>query len=446
MGSTETPGSTARDRIDKAVQDLRLKLLPDQLELFIAGRAEAETLRQLQAIASWLGKVNTQNHDGVMLTPALVRFLAEGEGVEGRLAELSRLRAETREGRFDAGNELQRELEYKRFWSEARNHRDWPQEEEGQRSLFNKLAPLPPQEKDLVCALSDEDAHEVKRAALEAVGLFEFLREFRANTSRPITVFGNDRYGRIYLVEPLEPYLGDQFEVLYERVPSHGSMRLTVPDYAERFHRSGFAPQVIERISAQMPHMVLVDVCSPRATESYTKMPRGLRDLVNWFMVFNHIRSGGDRSSYENKSGLPPSNIAELEKWWEFEVVRRRIGQWIEPGATYAISHWGPELMEEVLMGDLVVPAKPAVFGDDPQAVVANPGLYRTEGEDLSDVLRTTTPYHFNDPEKRVAETIVPGFGEHGFETRVSGFTTDEYVRAVQDQMAVELGAMLGNP
>ena len=314
------------------------------------------------------------------------------------------------------------------------------------RALFNELPLLPPQEKDQVCTLTDDDALQVKRAACEAKGLLDFLREFAASTDRPITVFGNDRYGRIYLVEPLEPYLGDQFDVLYERVPSHGSMRLTVPHYAERFFRSGFAPKVIQQISEQMPHIVLVDVCSPRATERYTKMPRGLRDLVNWFMVFNHIRSGGDRSRYERESGLPASNIAELEKWWEFEVVRRRIVQWIEPGPTYAISHWGPELMEEVLMGDLVVPAKPVVSGDEPQVVVANPGLYRTEGEELPDILRTTTPYHFNDPEKRVAETIVPGFGDHGFETRVSGFTTDEYVLAVQNQMAVELRVMLGDP
>ena len=77
---------------------------------------------------------------------------------------------------------------------------------------------------------------------------------------------------------------------------------------------------------------------------------------------------------------------------------------------------------------------------------MANPGLYRTEGDDLSETVRTTHPYHFNDPEKRVAETIVPGFGEHGFETRVGGFTTDKYVLAVQDQIAVELRATLGEP
>ena len=98
--------------------------------------------------------MNTQNHDGVMLTPALCRFLAAGDDVDARLIELSTMRRETRQGRFDAGNELHRELEYRRFWTEARRHRDWPEEDGDLRALFNQLPLLPPQEKDQVCTLT----------------------------------------------------------------------------------------------------------------------------------------------------------------------------------------------------------------------------------------------------------------------------------------------------
>ena len=434
-------------RLIDLISGLRLDSPEEAQAQFTRGRSEAQAVGLLEEIADWLKQVNKQNHDGVMLTPALIRFLAGGDDVGDRIAELARLRAETRAGRFDANNELQRQLEYRRFCTEALSHRDWPTEKPAQRTLFDSFQVLPPQQTDCTCTLSDEDAHEVKRAALEAKGLLDFLREFRAHTVRPITVFGNDRYGRVYLVEPLAPYLASaDFDLLYERVPSHASMRLTVPHYAERFYRSGFAPTVVRELNDRMPHIVAVDVCSPRATENYTKMARGLRDLVNWFMVFNHIRCGGDRSQYEVQSGLPFDNIAELTKWWQFEVVRRKIKPWVDPGSIYSICHWGPELMDEVLMGDLVVPAKPVIFGDEPQVVVANPGLYRTEGDDLTEVLRTTHPYHFNDPEKRVCETIVPGFGDYGFETRVDGFTTDEYVQAVQDQIGQELRQLVGDP
>ena len=160
-------------------------------------------------------------------------------------------------------------------------------------------------------------------------------------------------------------------------------------------------------------------------------------------MAFNHIRSQGDCSRYESESGFPSYQVAELVKWWEFEVVTRRIRPWIEPGATYGISHWAPELREEVLLGGSVVPRKPVLFGDAPQVIAANPAIYRTKGDDLPQLLRMTQPYFFNDPEKRFKEEILPGLGEHGFETRVGGFTTDEYVAAVQTQIALELKSLL---
>ena len=427
-----------------AVQALRLSA--EALEHFSRGRSRVEVTAYLDGLAAWMGAVNTQNHDGVTLTPAIVRFLASAGDLESKIRELEHLRQETREGRFAVDNELQRELEYKRFASEAGRQPDWPQGEAEQRVALDRLTVLPAQNRHQACELSEQDVLEARRAAFEAKGLLDFLRQFHSHTDRPITVLGNERFGRLFVVEPLEPFLRGHFDVHYERVPSHGSMRLTVPHYLDRFQRNGFAPEFMQYLSTHMPHVVLVDVCSPRATENYTKIARGIRDLVNWFMVFNHIRAQGDRSRYESDSGLPSHQIVELEKWWEFAVVARRISPWIEPGSTYGISHWAPDLREEVLMGELAIPSKPAVFGDTPQVITANPAIYRTKGDDLPELLRMTRPYYFNDPEKRHKEEIVPGFGEHGFETRIRGFTTDEYVAAVQRQIGIELESIVGQP
>ena len=429
--------------VKEIADGLNLGLSQEALDRLCAGRPQAEALARLAQLGAWMRTVNTQNHDGVTLTPVLLRYLAAAADLDAALAGLDQLRQETRQGRFDRDNELQRELEFKRYASEARRQRDWPQEEEAQRRAFAGLPTLPPPQRE-ECRLSHQERLEAGRLAYEAKGLLDFVCAFRAGTERPITVFGNDRYGRLFVVEPLEPYLEDEFAVHYERVPSHGSMRLTVPDYVDRFHRNGFAPDFMRYLSAAMPHVVLVDVCSPRATESYTKIARGIRDLVNWFMVFNHIRAGGDRSRYAAASGLPEQQLAELEKWWEFEVVARRIHPWIDPGPTYGIAHWAPEPQQEVLMGELVVPLKLPVPGEAPQVIAANPCIYRSEGEDLPELLRRTQPYFFNDPEKRVKEEILPGFGEHGFETRVSGFTTDQYVAAIQRQVGSELERLVG--
>ena len=419
-----------------------LRMTAEELTPFDDGRSPAEARDRLSRVAAWVTSVTTQNHDGVTLTPTLVRYLAAGGDVATLTGELDRLREETRRGRFDAGCELQRELEFRRFATESRRQRDWPEEPEEVRLAFDSLTRLPPPSRPEPFDLDETDRLEARRTAYEAHGLLRFLRSFRGGTTRPVVVFGNDRYGRIFVVEPLEPYLGDGFEIHYERVPSHGSMRLTVPYHIDRFWRNAFAPDFVRRLSAEAPHLVLVDVCSPRATEAYTKIPRGLRDLVNWFMVFNHLRTGGDRSRYEAVSSLPPHQLDELQLWHEFEVVARQIEPWVEPGEPYAVTHWAPELMDEVLMGDLVIPARPAEPTEEPQVVVTNPGFYRTEGEDLPDFLRRTHAYHFNDPEKRVAARIVGGWGDHGFETRVEGHTTDEYVLAIQRQIGEELAAM----
>ncbi len=422
----------------------QIGLTPNHISQFAENRSEDEVHRRLQKLAGWLAEVNSQNHDGVVLTQAIVNHLSRVADFDKLLGHLTYLNDETRNGRFDINNPLQRELEYKRYISEANRQREWPKDPREQRAAFNRLDMLPPPQDAGEFQLTQEDVIETKRAAHEAILLLEFLRECNARTDRPIVVVGNERYGRQWVVEPLEGHLKGQFEVRYDRIPSHGSMRLTVPHYLERFQRNGFPPEFMKQLSEHMPHVVIVDECSPRRTEHLTKYPRGVRDLVNWFMVFNDIRAEGDGCIYESDSTLPPHHFPELKKWHEFVVVRRRIREWIAPGPTYKISHWTPELKEQVIMGDMIVPSKPPDFTDGkPQVILANPAIYRTEGEDLPAALKGTHPYYFNDPEKGVKEEIVPGFGPHGFETRVQGFTTDEYVAAVQKQIRTDLVEML---
>ena len=161
-----------------------------------------------------------------------------------------------------------------------------------------------------------------RRAAYEAVELLRFLQEFKAGTSRPVVVFGNERYGRDWIVQPLERYLRDDFDIRYWRVQSHSSMRLTVPHWIGRWNRSGFPPEFWEEMSDTQPHIFVVDECSPRRTEQYSKFARGVRDMLNWFMVFNDIRAQGDSSAYVSESTLPAPPLPGAPK-----VVRVRHHQ-----------------------------------------------------------------------------------------------------------------------
>ena len=267
----------------------------------------------------------------------------------------------------------------------------------------------------------------------------------RPAPTRPVVVFGNERYGRDWVVQPLERYLKGDFDIRYWRVQSHHSMRLTVPHWEGRWNRSGFPPDFWVELSESQPHVVVVDECSPRRTEHYSKLARGVRDILNWFMVFNDIRAEGDGSLYEAESTLPAHHFPELRKWHEYVVTRRDMRHYVGPGPTYRVRHWSPELKSEVLMGDMVVASRPPEMGDDtPTVVLANPAIYRTEGDDLPEPLKETRPYYFNDPEYRVREGIAPGFGPHGFETRVVGPTTDEYVIAARLQIEKDIARLLG--
>ena len=436
--------SLSADRLLQRAEELRLGIGGEEIEVLVENRGVEEAGGGLERLGEWLAEANAQNQDGVTLTPAIVEYLAGGEEISRLIENLEELREATRRGGFDMGNLLQKELEYKRFESEARRQRDWAKEPEEQRVVFEGLEWLGEMEEEGAYVLSERDRREAKRAAFEANLFYEFLMEFKGQTEREIVVVGNERYGRQWVVEPLEEYLEGEFEIRYFRTPSHGSMRLTVPHYLERFQHNGFTPEFAVQLSRQMPHVVIVDECSPRQTETYSKFARGVRDLVNWFMVFNDLRAEGDGSKYEEESGLPTYHFPELKKWYEYVQVRRKMKPWIEPGEVYAVSHWAPELKDEVIMGGMVIPSKRPDLGSVmAQVVVANPAIYRTQGENLAPILKETEPYYFNDPEKMVKEELVPGFGAHGFEVRVEGATTDDYVAAVQRQIRLEIEVLM---
>lgn len=410
----------------------------DATAMFLRHSPTNEVARRFKALSDWMSRVNTQNFDGVTLTPVLIGHLAQARDVEEALAELDRLRDRTLSGVFDWSHPLQRDLEFKRFVSEQ-NDLGPPEALHEMYRRFYHLKELPPAE-EATYELTGKELLEVKRAAYETAVFLQFLRRFRAQTERPVVVVGNYRYGRHWIVEPLEKYLTDGFEVRYYRVPSHKSMRLTVPHYLERQIISGFPPEFVKQLNIETPHVVIADVCSPSRTDGVSKFSRALRDYVNWFMVFNDIRAQGDESVYEQDSSMPPGHLPSLKRWHHSVLVRRQLQEWVTPGPTYKVAHWAPELKETVLMGDARVPTREADPSDGkPLVVVANPAIYRTEGDDLPDILRNTEPYYFNDPEKHVPDNIVLGYSDYGVETRVVGPTTDQFVAAVQRHIQVEV-------
>ena len=432
------------------IRNLHVKFGVDQIELFLKNFPKTEVLNRFEKLERWMGKYHKTNHDGTILTPPLFDFLSKGSDFDTLLSELDRCRENTRNGQFDINNILQRDLEFRRFAYEytrvlepltyqLQNRYPPPKSNEELYRLFNQLEELPPVTADEP-HLSKQHLAEVGRTAYEAAGFLKFLRGFRARTSRHIVVVGNDRYGRQWVVEPIEAYLKEGFTLRYDRVRSGTSTRLSVP--------AAFPREFVKEISEQMPHIVIVDASHAPPGNDAMQLSRGLRGYAHWFAVFNDLRAEGNLTRYQDESSLPAEHFPELMKWHDYVTRREQLQEWVSPGQTYQVTTWAPELKDVVILGDMQVKRYPAISheeigGNLPLVILANPIVYRTEGDDLPDALRGTTPRHFDDPEAHAMDSIVFGFGSHGLETRLKGMSTEQFVQTAQRHIKEEINRLL---
>jgi hypothetical protein len=432
------------------IQRFHVALDVEQIELFLKNFPKAEVLSRFEKLEQWLGKYHKTNHDGTILTPPLINFLLKDSDFDSLLAELDRYRADTRNGQFDINNILQRDLEFRRFAYEytrvlepltyqLQNRYPQPKSNEELYQLFNQLEELPPVAAD-ESLLSEQHLAEVGRTAYEATEFLKFLRGFRTRTSRHIVVVGNDRYGRQWVVEPIEAYLKEGFTLRYDRVRSGTSTRLSVP--------AAFPREFVREIGEGMPHIVIVDASHAPPNNDVMQLSRGLRGYAHWFAVFNDLRAEGSVARYQDESSLPAEHFPELMKWHEYVARRQELQEWVAPGQTYRVTTWAPELKDVVILGDMQVKRYPAVSHEEmgvdlPVVILANPIIYRTEGDDLPSALRGTTPRHFDDPEAHATDSIVFGFGSHGLETRLEGMSTEQFVQTAQGRIKEEIDRLL---
>ena len=432
------------------MRQFHVKFDVEQIGLFLKNFPKTEVLNRFEKLERWLGKYHKTNHDGTILTPPLINFLSKNSDFDSLLSELDRYRADTRNGRFDINNTLQRDLEFRRFAYEytrvlepltyqLQNRYPPPKSNEELYQLFNQLEEMPPVAAD-ESHLSEQHRAEVGRTAYEAAGFLKFLKGFRTRTSRHIVVVGNDRYGRQWVVEPIEAYLKEGFTLRYDRVRSGTATRLSVP--------SAFPREFVKEISERMPHIVIVDASHAPPNNDVMQLSRGLRSYVHWFAVFNDLRAEGNLALYQDESSLPVEHFPELMKWHDYVARRQQLQEWVSPGQTYRVTTWAPELKDTVILGDMQVKRYPAVSheeigGDLPLVILANPIVYRTEGDNLPSVLRGTTPRYFDDPEAHAADSIVFGFGTYGLETRLKGMSTEQFVQTVQGYIKEEIDRLL---
>ena len=453
------PVFVAPDIIDAVDVVLEMEAMGIRLDIgvigpFLANLPKDEVSSRFNLLKVWLGR--TYGYD-VVITPVLAEYLAEPGDFVARLAELDQLVNETRSGRFRVDNPVQRDLEYRKFSHEYTRiygtNRSLPYVNEPFEALYRKFVDLPELEYEHRddWRLEDQHLQEVRRVAYEASVFLRFLLRFREGTSRRIVVVGNDRYGRQWVVEPLEEFLRDGFTLRYSGVPSHLSMRLTVPG-ARNFEGSrdntgpwtadAFPMEFVRELDRDMPHIVVADGTGGRGYDGNMMLSRAVKNYAHWIAAFNDVRAEGRRSEYWHESCLPAEHLQELVHWYEFVRLRRQLNEWVTPGTTYNVGLWAPEPTDTAQLGELRVPHRPPELDTDrPQFVLANSIIYDTDGppEELHD----TRPYYFDGPERHVQEEIVFGFGPYGFQPAVKGTMTATFVAAVQRAITTEVARLM---
>ena len=436
----------------REMEALKLRIDMEAMGPFLT-LSKSEASNRFKRLQQWLGGAFVD----VTVTPALAEFLAAPGDFEAKLGELERLLGETRNGRFRTDNPLQRDLEYWKFSHEYSRvygvNRRLPYVNDPFAVLYRKFVEMPEldHEHEETWRLEGRHLREAKRTAYEASLFLRFLLRFRAGTSRPIVVVGNNRYGRQWVVEPLEDMLGDEFTLRYDGVPSHTSMRLTVA-WARNFEQSAdntgpwtpdaFPMEFVREMDRDMPHIVVADGKSVHGYAGDMMLSRASKIYANWVAAFNDVRAEGRRSAYERESCLPAAHLRELAHWFEFVRLRRQLTEWVSPGPTYRVGLWAPQPTETVQMGEIRVPyVPPELDTDRPQFVLANSIIYETAS--LPEGLRDTAPYYFDGPEKYVQEEIVFGFGPYGFQPAVKGTMTATFVAAVQRAIQEEVSRLM---
>ena len=419
----------------------------EDIDLLLESHTGNEAEIALRAIAEWMVRTNSQNHDGVTLTPVLVKYLVGKGDIHDKLGQLEELRLGVRQGKFDVTNLVQRDTEFHRYihMHSEENLGDLS-DKTGRYKAFTQLPLLESQTQDRF-VLDGQNLVEARRTAYEAFGFLKFVQKYQQQTSRPIVIVGNDRYGRQWAVEPIEEYL-EGIQLLYPRVPSHKSFRLRVPHMIENLGvRSGFHREFVKYVNDEMPHVIVVDARNV-GQDNMMRLSRGTRDYANWFLLFNDLRSQGDVSKYADLMPLPRQHFDEIKRWYQFEIVRRMIKPWVSSGQPYAVSMWAPVITRTAMLGDFIVPTRPVEYGsDEPQVVLANPIVYQTDQDDVEihENLRENRPYYYDGPERHVTHDLLVGFGDFGVEMRIEGNTTDEFVHSVQTFMREQISRLLAS-
>ena len=204
----------------------------------------------------------------IIPTTAILDYLAENrrDGVN----HLRRLQLATQDGMLDPVNRVQRDLEFSRYW-ESHSHRS-VEEAYGE---FSKIPFV--EDIEATYSLTESDLMETKAAALEAARVYWLIKE-EADLGRDIVVIANERYGKLFVIDPIQDELGSLGVRIQSTYVRSGASQ-------EGKVEKVFGSKLARQIKRQQPDIFVIDgTATPVAKDE--KTPRFSRAMIAFYRWF----------------------------------------------------------------------------------------------------------------------------------------------------------------
>lgn len=362
---------------------------------------------------------------GIFPSKSILTLLKQGIQIE----ELLKINKQIELGGFNPNDFLHRELQYRRYLEACKDGTITPSADDFRKISF----------RDEIddYQLSFEEEKEADAAAYEAAKVYWLISD-RVNYRRNIVILGNNRYGELFIVRPLEQALQElrdkegKIRTGYGRVASSSTNINTVPDI---FDQQSSLENFIKALQEDDTDLIIVDGSSTKSPGK-PRLPKSMMGYLNWVIAYNEAAGVLTQDILED-------HIMGLRKLSEFQKLVSCI-QSQKPKHGFSISHWTPDVAQKISFGNILDQKyrHPDIVGSE--AIFVNPVA------DMNARLKTPLPLightqgYFDDPDKYIGEEKEIVFTKYGIRLVSKKAPIEEVlVHAVQNRMELVMDKMI---
>lgn len=351
--------------------------------------------------------------------------------------KLEQLKSETARGNLNPKDRIQKDLEFFQYVcltpiiiKPAFLLELEPETElETEYTSFSQLSFF--EDEDNIISLDTKEEIEAEAAAYEAARLYWLVKE-RVDRGRNVIVIGNQRYGDLFVVQPLEKKLAElnisERKVAYVR--SSGTGNQSIP----QIFPEGAIDSFVRSLITKSPDVIIVDGTPNSFSGNTPRLPSSMTGYFNWFLAFNQA-SGNDNPNL-------PKPTEQLKNSKGFQDLVDFIRD-MNPKQPYTISYWVPNPGNQIAIGNGLITNHVSPAFEEPEVILANPVIDPKHFPKFPPQLDTHQPGYFDDPETKgkIDEEIV--LTKRGVRKLRRGKTTEELISLVQNRMAFVMEEMI---